>query len=198
MLSGAGVRSVSVAGSGIFTGSAAEARIKANALAGLIDDYELSFESGERMRGRFLLTRLDYAGDYNGERTYALSLESSGAVVACEPLVSKRCFKPVGPANPARGEAAIVVAGGTLLLRPSFAALVAAEGELGPLFGLVERAASGDSRSANWRACSSIASPSGPEGLTRERIGEALAEQGLAKATPALKVLLTQILQGRV
>ena len=82
LLSGAGVRSVSVSGSGIFTGSAAEVRIRANALAGLIDDYELSFESGERMRGRFLLTRLDYAGDYNGERTYALSLESSGAVVS--------------------------------------------------------------------------------------------------------------------
>ena len=81
LLSGAGVRSVSVAASGIFTGSAAETRIKANALAGLIDEYELSFESGERLRGRFLLTRLDYAGDYNGERSYALALESSGAVV---------------------------------------------------------------------------------------------------------------------
>jgi TP901-1 family phage major tail protein len=82
LLSGAGVRSVSVAGSGIFTGSAAEGRIKGNALAGTIDDYELSFESGERMRGRFLVTRLDYSGDYNGERNYALSLESSGAVVS--------------------------------------------------------------------------------------------------------------------
>jgi TP901-1 family phage major tail protein len=82
LLSGAGVRSVSVAASGIFTGSAAETRIKTNALAGTIDDYELSFESGARMRGRFLVTRLDYAGDHNGERTYALALESSGAVAA--------------------------------------------------------------------------------------------------------------------
>jgi TP901-1 family phage major tail protein len=80
LLSGAGVRSVSVAASGIFTGSAAETRIKSNALAGQIDDYELSFESGERLRGRFLVARLDYSGDYNGERNYALSLESSGAV----------------------------------------------------------------------------------------------------------------------
>jgi len=80
LLSGAGVRSVSVAASGIFTGSAAEARLKGNALAGLIDDYELSFESGERMRGRFLVTRLDYAGDHGGERTYSLNLESSGEV----------------------------------------------------------------------------------------------------------------------
>ena len=82
LLSGAGVRSVSVAGSGIFTGSAAETRVKANALSGIIDDYELSFESGERMQGRFLVTRLDYAGDYNGERNYTMSLESSGPVVS--------------------------------------------------------------------------------------------------------------------
>jgi TP901-1 family phage major tail protein len=82
LLSGAGVRSVSVAGSGIFTGSAAEGRLKANALVGTLDDYELSFESGERMRGRFLVTRLDYSGDYNGERNYTLSLESSGQVVS--------------------------------------------------------------------------------------------------------------------
>ena len=81
LLSGAGVRSVSVAASGIFTGSAAEGRVKSNALAGLVDDYELSFESGERMRGRFLVIRLDYSGDYNGERNYSMSLESSGPVV---------------------------------------------------------------------------------------------------------------------
>ena len=80
LLSGAGTRSVSVAGAGVFTGSAAEARLKANALAGTIDDYELSFEGGERMRGRFLLTKLDYSGDYNGERAYMLALESSGQV----------------------------------------------------------------------------------------------------------------------
>ena len=82
LLSGAGVRSVSVSGAGVFTGSAAEVRIKGNALSGAIDDYRLSFESGETMSGRFLVTRLDYAGDYNGERSYTLSLESSGPVVS--------------------------------------------------------------------------------------------------------------------
>lgn len=82
LLSGAGVRSVSVSGAGVFTGSAAEARLRGNALAGLIDDYRLSFEGGATMTGRFLVTRLDYAGDFNGERSYTLSLESSGQVVA--------------------------------------------------------------------------------------------------------------------
>ncbi len=81
LLSGAGVRSVSVSGAGVFTGSVAETRIKTNALSGVLDDYELSFESGDRLRGKFLVARLDYAGDFNGERSYTLSLESSGEVV---------------------------------------------------------------------------------------------------------------------
>ena len=80
LLSGAGVRSVSVSASGIFLGSAAEASIRANALAGLVDAYELSFEDGEKLRGKFLVQRLDYAGDFNGERNYSVVLESSGAV----------------------------------------------------------------------------------------------------------------------
>ena len=81
ILSGAGVRSVGVAASGIFLGSAAEAQIRANAMAGTLDDYELSFEDGEKLRGRFLIQRLDYAGDFNGERSYTMQLESSGEVV---------------------------------------------------------------------------------------------------------------------
>jgi TP901-1 family phage major tail protein len=82
LLSGAGVRSVSVAASGIFTGSAAEVQVKTLALSGALEHYELSFESGERMQGEFLVTRLEYAGDFNGERNYTIALESSGEVVA--------------------------------------------------------------------------------------------------------------------
>lgn len=82
LLSGAGIRSVSVAASGIFTGSDAEAQMRALALNGALQDYQLSFESGERMQGQFLITRLEYAGDFNGERNYTLALESSGEVAA--------------------------------------------------------------------------------------------------------------------
>ena len=81
LLSGAGTRSVSVSAAGIFLGSDAEAAIRAHALAGTIEDFELSFEDGAKLRGRFLVQRLDYAGDFNGERNYTLQLESSGAVI---------------------------------------------------------------------------------------------------------------------
>ena len=80
LLSGAGVRTVSVTAAGIFLGSAAETQIRANAMAGTLDSYELSFEDGAKLRGKFLIQRLDYAGDFNGERNYSMQLESSGAV----------------------------------------------------------------------------------------------------------------------
>lgn len=82
LLSGAGVRSVSVTASGIFTGSAAEAQVKSLALSGTLDSYQLSFESGDQLQGQFLVTRLEYAGDFNAERNYTLALESSGEVIA--------------------------------------------------------------------------------------------------------------------
>lgn len=82
LLSGAGVRSVSVGAAGIFLGSAAEAQVRANAMAGTLGDYQLSFEDGEKLQGKFLVQRLDYAGDFNGERNYTLQLESSGEVAA--------------------------------------------------------------------------------------------------------------------
>lgn len=82
LLSGAGTRSVSVSAAGIFLASAAEDAIRAHALAGTIEQYQLSFEDGSRMTGAFLVQRLDYAGDFNGERNYTLQLESSGAVSA--------------------------------------------------------------------------------------------------------------------
>ena len=80
LLSGAGTRSVSVSAAGIFLGSQAEASIRSHALTGTVEKYELSFEDGEKLHGDFLIQRLDYAGDFNGERTYSMVLESSGAV----------------------------------------------------------------------------------------------------------------------
>lgn len=81
LLSGAGVRTVSVSAAGIFLGSAAEAQVRTNAMNGTLDDYELSFEDGQKLRAKFLVQKLDYSGDFNGERNYTLNLESSGAVV---------------------------------------------------------------------------------------------------------------------
>lgn len=88
-------------------------------------------------------------------------------------------------------------AGIELRFRPSFAALVAAEAELGPLFALVERAAAGQLTLAETVGLFWHCLDPRPEGLTRERLGEAVAEAGLAAATPVLRDLLRQILAGQ-
>lgn len=100
-------------------------------------------------------------------------------------------------ANPARGEAVLALENAALMLRPSFAALVAAEEEIGPLFALVERAASGALTLSEMVALFWHCLVDAPDGLTRAAFGEAVAKAGLAAATPALRVLLGQILGGR-
>ncbi len=99
-------------------------------------------------------------------------------------------------ANPARGEASLLVAGHVHVMRPSFAALVAAEEELGPLFALVERASEGQLRLSEiaalfWHCCENQSS------LSRAEVGEAVLAMGLAGASAPLRELLKQILQGR-
>ncbi|MBA3940520.1 MAG: hypothetical protein C0520_04850 [Sphingopyxis sp.] len=100
-------------------------------------------------------------------------------------------------ANGLRGEAELRVGDMALVLRPSFAALVAAEEELGSLFAFVERAANGRLRIDDTVALFWHCVKDRPAALTRERLGEAMVAAGLAAAMPALRVLLGQILQGR-
>jgi hypothetical protein len=101
-------------------------------------------------------------------------------------------------ANPHRGEANLLVGGEAIVIRPSFAALVAAEEELGPLFALVERAAEGKLGIREVAALFDHLSRAGrPAGIDRGRIGEAIVEQGLAGISSQLKLVLGQILQGR-
>lgn len=103
----------------------------------------------------------------------------------------------MSPANPARGEAAIRINGEQVVLRPSFEALVAAEGELGPLFALVERAAEGRLSLAETCALFWWCVRDREAWLTREAVGEAVVGMGLAGAAPVMRVLLGQILRGR-
>ncbi len=100
-------------------------------------------------------------------------------------------------ANPARGEVALDLAGARFVLRPNFAALVTAESELGPLFALVERAAGGGLTLTELAALFWHCINDRPPALDRAAFADALVAAGLANVTPALRVLLGQILAGR-
>jgi hypothetical protein len=100
-------------------------------------------------------------------------------------------------ANAVRGEALVIMGGEAVRLRPTFAALVAAEAELGPLFALVERAAAGGLTLAEMAGLMWHCRDGAPEALTRAVFSERLVAGGLAAATPALRVLLGQVLAGQ-
>lgn len=98
--------------------------------------------------------------------------------------------------NPERGEATLTVAGTPCLLRPTFTALVAAEGELGPLFALVERAGAGQ-LSLNEMATLFWHCLGDRDRIGRDEVGEAVLSIGLAAASIPLRVLLEQVLRGQ-
>jgi len=100
------------------------------------------------------------------------------------------------PANPARGETALAIGGQTLTVRPSFAALVTAEQQVGPLFALVEQAAAGTLTLADTVALVFHCLVGRPNDLTHESFGEQVVEAGIAVLTPVLRTLLGQIVKG--
>lgn len=80
ILPGAGVRAISVRGAGVFAGSAAEAQVQAKTMAAEACACQITFEDGARFEGTFQITSLEYTGDHNGARSYAVSLESAGPI----------------------------------------------------------------------------------------------------------------------
>lgn len=80
LLGNAGVRSMSISASGVFIDSASENTTRATAFSGDIVKYDLVFADTSTVKGDFLVTSYERAGEYNGEETYSLTLESSGSI----------------------------------------------------------------------------------------------------------------------
>jgi len=80
LLAGAGARTVSVSGSGLFKDGASAAALRTVFFDGATPPFELVIPDFGRIAGPFQITRLEYAGDHDDAATFALSLESAGAV----------------------------------------------------------------------------------------------------------------------
>jgi TP901-1 family phage major tail protein len=80
LLAAAGVQSVSISGSGVFTDANSETTVKTNALADSINNYQFIAPDFGTFAGKFQITSYELAGEFNGEVTYSLSFESSEAV----------------------------------------------------------------------------------------------------------------------
>jgi phage major tail protein, TP901-1 family len=83
LLEGAGTRSVSITGSGVFTDGAAYNVMRTAARNGTHLNYQFLTPGdtyADTAQGAFMVTKLEEAGEYNGEMTYSVSMESDGAV----------------------------------------------------------------------------------------------------------------------
>jgi TP901-1 family phage major tail protein len=80
LLGGAGVRSASVSGSGVFVDSATDERARQVFFAGTVEQFQVIIPDFGIVEGPFQITAIEYAGSYNGEATYELSLASAGAL----------------------------------------------------------------------------------------------------------------------
>lgn len=78
LLAAAGVTSMSISGSGVFQDDAAIKAVRAAAKAMTLDLYVIAFENGDTIDGSFQCTSFENAGEFNGELTYSITLESSG------------------------------------------------------------------------------------------------------------------------
>lgn len=78
LLGGAGVRSASLSGSGVFKDAATDERARQIFFDGITPDFQVIIPDFGTLQGAFQITSIEYAGNYNGEATYELSLASAG------------------------------------------------------------------------------------------------------------------------
>jgi TP901-1 family phage major tail protein len=92
LLAGAGVNSLSVSGSGVFTDSASEVAVRtafqaqqntsdgSSAQTAAFESFQFIIPNLGTYTGNFQITSLEYSGEYNGEATYSMSFESAGYI----------------------------------------------------------------------------------------------------------------------
>lgn len=78
LLAGAGFKSATITGSGIFKDSASEEDVRGYFFTQTIVNYRFIIPSFSRIQGLFQTTAIDYAGEHNGEATYSMTFESAG------------------------------------------------------------------------------------------------------------------------
>lgn len=78
LLSGAGAKSASISGSGVFCDDTTDERARQVFFDGVVTDYQVVVPDFGIIEGPFQMTALEYAGTYNGEASFEMSFASAG------------------------------------------------------------------------------------------------------------------------
>ena len=80
LLSGAGVKSAAISGSGVFKDEGTDERARQLFFDGETPGFQVIIPDFGIVEGPFQVTGIEYAGSHNGEATYDMSLASAGAL----------------------------------------------------------------------------------------------------------------------
>ena len=78
LLAGAGVKSASISGSGVFKDANTDERARQIFFDGETPDFQVIIPDFGTVRGKFQVTSIEYAGSHNGEAAYEVALASAG------------------------------------------------------------------------------------------------------------------------
>lgn len=81
LLGGAGIRSASISGSGVFRDADTDGRARQVFFSGEVPRFQVVIPDFGVVEGPFQITALEYAGSHNGEATYEMTLASAGVLV---------------------------------------------------------------------------------------------------------------------
>lgn len=80
LIAGAGVKSASVSGAGVFKDANSDLLIQQSFFAQTVKNFQLVIPDFGTLVGPFLIEALDYSGDHDGEAAFAITLASAGAI----------------------------------------------------------------------------------------------------------------------
>ena len=80
LLAGAGVRSASISGSGVFRDANTDERARQIFFDGLIPNFQVIIPKFGIIEGPFQIAAIEYAGSHNGEATYEMTMASAGVL----------------------------------------------------------------------------------------------------------------------
>jgi TP901-1 family phage major tail protein len=80
LLSGAGVKSAAISGAGVFKDTGTDERARQIFFDGQTPDFQVIIPDFGIVEGAFQVTSIEYAGTFDGEATYELSMQSAGAL----------------------------------------------------------------------------------------------------------------------
>ena len=78
LIAGAGVKSASVSGAGVFKDAASDVMIQQVFFTQAARRFQLVIPDFGVLEGPFLVEALDYSGDHDGEAAFAITLASAG------------------------------------------------------------------------------------------------------------------------